>query len=303
MSRLQIQRIASSVGLILLLGAIGEAEAEPWTTPRAIISLSPSVTEILYGVGAFDRVVAVSSYCDYPPQVGDLPRVGGWQNTNLERVASLRPDLVIMTDAQAPFVKNHLDALGVSSLVVGSQSLDDIFSSITEIGRAVGKTAEGRRLADRVRADLDEVRRRTAGLLRPRVLCVVDRLPGTLRDLYVATKGSFFPELIEIAGGEPLMPPASHNYVKITTEAVVSLNPDVILDMVQAVTTPVTLLAAETKLAEDPRGVWRELANVRAVSEGQIYPLQDTLLIHPSQFVGKTARRIAEFLHPEAFED
>jgi iron complex transport system substrate-binding protein len=131
----------------------------------------------------------------------------------------------------------------------------------------------------------------------------VDRLPGTLRDLYVATRGSYFADLIELAGGRPLLPPASHNYVKITAEAVVLLNPDVILDMVQAVAAPLTLIAAETNLVEDPVGVWRDLGGVRAVEEGRVYPLRDTQLIHPSQFVGKTARRIAEFLHPEAFED
>ena len=134
MSRLQIYGTVVSVGLILLLAGVIEARVEP-KFPRAIISLSPSVTEILYGVGAFDRVVAVSSFCEYPPQAKDLPRVGGWQNTSLERVASLEPDLVIMTDAQAPFVQDHLQALGIRSLVVGSQSLDDVFSSITEIGR------------------------------------------------------------------------------------------------------------------------------------------------------------------------
>ncbi len=155
--------------MILLLAGELEARVEP-KFPRAIISLSPNVTEILYGVGAFDRVVAVSSSCEYPPQAKDLPKVGGWQNTSLERVASLEPDLVIMTDAQAPFVQDHLQALGIRSLVVGSQSLDDVFSSIAEIGRAVGRVAEGERLAEHVRGELEDVRRRTAGLPRPRVL-------------------------------------------------------------------------------------------------------------------------------------
>ena len=302
MSRLRIYGTVAWVGSMLLLAGVTEARVEP-KFPQAIISLSPSVTEILYGVGAFDRVVAVSSFCEYPPQVKDLPRVGGWQNTSLERVASLEPDLVIMTDARAPFVRDHLQALGIRSLVVGSQSLDDVFSSIAEIGRAVGRVAEGERLAEHVRGELEDVRRRTAGLPRPGVLCVVDRLPGTLRDLYVATKGSYFADLIELAGGRPLLPPASHNYVKITAEAVILLNPDVILDMVQAVAAPVTLIAAETNLVEDPVGVWRELRGVRAVEEGRVYPLRDMQLIHPSQFVGKTARRIGEFLHPKAFED
>ena len=70
--------------------------------PRRIISLSPNVTDILEGVGAFDRVVAVSNYCSYPPGVASLPRVGGWQNASLEEVTSLEPDLVVMAEVQAP---------------------------------------------------------------------------------------------------------------------------------------------------------------------------------------------------------
>jgi iron complex transport system substrate-binding protein len=72
--------------------------------PERIISLTPSTTEILYGVGAFGRVVAVSDYCTYPSEAAKLPRVGGWNNPNMEQIAGLRPDLVIFSDQQAQFV-------------------------------------------------------------------------------------------------------------------------------------------------------------------------------------------------------
>src|SRR3972149_4198581 len=112
----------SFFGLFLFLG-LGTPSIEPQPVPQRIISLSPTITEIIYGIGAFDRVVAVSEFCDFPPEVEKLPRVGGWQNTNLEKLASLRPDLVILTEAQAPFIQHHLDALGIPILVVRSQSL------------------------------------------------------------------------------------------------------------------------------------------------------------------------------------
>jgi len=97
--------------------------------PARIVSLSPSVTEILDGVGAFDRVVAVSTYCEYPPEVKSLPRVGGWTDTNLEQVLGLSPDLVILTDAQAPLVEQAGDigrqlaqvAPGLPHHLVGAQ--------------------------------------------------------------------------------------------------------------------------------------------------------------------------------------
>jgi iron complex transport system substrate-binding protein len=266
--------------------------------PRAIISLSPNVTEILHGIGAFDRVIAVSDYCRYPPQVEGLPRVGGWLNADPEKVASLRPDLIIMTDDQAPLVKDRLDGLGLRTLVVPSQTVEDVFKAIQGIGRAVGNDEEAKGLESHARAELAAIRERASGRRRPRVLCVVDRLPGTLRDLYVATQGSYLTELIDIAGGDPIAPPGRANYVKLTTEALVSLDPEVILDLAQAVTPSVI---AAGPLGEDARAVWADLPRIRAVRDGRVYTLRDRTVVHPSQFVSETAHRIAALLHPEAF--
>src|SRR5436305_912231 len=83
-----------------------------------IISLSPSTTEELYGLGLFPRVVAVSDYDEFPPEVKQLPRIGGWSNTSLEQVTALHPDLIVMTESQAPLIKDKFDALGVKTIVV-----------------------------------------------------------------------------------------------------------------------------------------------------------------------------------------
>jgi iron complex transport system substrate-binding protein len=265
---------------------------QPATTAQRIISLSPSATEIIYGVGAFDHVVAVSNYCTYPPGVERLPRVGGWNNMNLEQVVSLQPGLVIMADAQSTFVEDRLKAIGLNTLVIRGQSLNDALSAIEEVGRAVGREKEGKELAQQTRKALDEVRAQTRSMPKRRVLCIVDRVPGTLRDLYTAAEGSFLAQLVEIAGGESIAPKASANYGKITKEAVLALNPDVIIDMVQG---------AQGRMAENSALVWQELATVRAVREGRIYPIRDPSVLHPSQFVSDTARKFAAIIHPEVF--
>lgn len=262
--------------------------------PRRIISLSPSATEVLYGVGAFPRVVAVSDYDDYPPEVKNLPKIGGWSNTNLEQVATLKPDLVVLTQSQAPMIKDKLDALGVRTLVVPSYTLADALSSIQQIGDAVGEPDNARKLAAETRAKLDAVRAATESLPRTRVVCVVDRVPGTLRGLYAATKGSFLVELIETAGGESVAPPGGNGFGQISKEALAALDPDVIIDMAQG--------ASGSKLAEDPKQVWGELSQVKAVRGGRVYSLRDNFVLHPSQFVGDTARKFAELIHPEAFK-
>ena len=268
-----------------------ERSPEPGS-PRRIISLSPNATDILEGVGAFDRVVAVSDYCFYPPSVASLPRVGGWQNASLEEVASLAPDLVVMAEVQAPFVDTHLQALGIETLVVPSQSLQDVFTAIDAVGRGVGRQQQARRLQDEVRAVLDRVAARTRDLPKPSVLCVVDRVPGTLRGLYAATRGSYLSRLIEIAGGRPIAPPATFNYGRIGKEAVVTLNPEVVIDMVQG---------AKGAFAEEPVGVWSELKEIRAVRRGRVHPVRQMFVLHASQFVAQTAELFSQLIHPEVF--
>ncbi len=262
--------------------------------PQRIVSLTPSTTEILAGIGAFPRVVAVSDYCKYPPEVEALPRVGGWQNTNIERIVALKPDLVVFTDAQTPFVKDRFESLGIRTTAVKSRTLDDALTAITEIGRATGNTEQADKLFNETRSQLDELRARTRNLPRPRVLCVVDRAPGTLRDVYAATKESFIAQLIEIAGGEVIAPSSTSGYGQISKEAILSFDPEIIIDMVQGA-------EAAGMLAEDSEAVWRELAEVRAVKTNRVYPIGDVSVLHPSQFVGTTARRFAQLIHPEVF--
>lgn len=292
-------RLSLAAALSVLALACGrppvvEREPAAGSAPQRIVSLSPNVTEILAGVGAFDRVVAVSTYCEYPPEASALPRVSTWQSTNLEQLESLRPDLIIMTDAQEPFLREKLDALALPTLVVRGQTLEDAITSILEVGRAVGSERRAEALAAETRAALAEVRARTRELPRPRVLCVVDRVPGTLRDLYSATEGSFLDELIEIAGGDSIAPPASTGYGRMTKEAVVDLDPEVVIDMVQG---------TKGDFGEDARAVWQALAGVTAVRHGRVYPVRETSVLHPSQFVADTARRFAVIIHPEAFGD
>jgi iron complex transport system substrate-binding protein len=267
-------------------------------TVARIVSLSPNATEILHGIGAFDRVVAVSTYCEYPPEVDRLPRVGGWTNTNLEQVLVLDPDLVILSDAQAPLVESRLHALGLETLTVGSQSLQDIYRAIDSIGRAVGNQEEAKRLADGMRSELATIENLVRGRPRPRTLVVVDRLPGTLRDVYIATGGSYLTSLVEIAGGKPITPEAPHNYAHISAEALMVFDPEVVFDLVQALNAPVTVPGV-SELAEDPTAVWRTV-EIQAVKDDRVYPITDKKFVHPSQFAVQAAWEMAKRIHPDA---
>jgi len=266
----------------------------PAAQPQRIVSISPNVTEILYGVGAWSQVVAVSQYCSYPDDVKNKPRVSGWDKTNLEQLTSLKPDLVIGVDAQAPFLEDKLNGLGIRSLFLNTQTLADVYNSIREIGRVTGHEKESAEILTRTQGEIEAIRKLMVGRQPTKVLCVVDRVPGTIREMYTAARGSYLDEIITIAGGESIAPTAEHGWGKITKEAAVSLNPEVIIDMIQV---------PQGSFAEDPIAVWRELSEVNAVKNKRVYPISDPFVIHPSQFVGHTAQVFARAIHPEAFSN
>jgi iron complex transport system substrate-binding protein len=144
--------------------------------PQRIVSVSPNLTEILYGLGVFDRVVGVTDYCTYPPEAKSRERVGGWSTPNLECIVRLHPDLVVLTQAQSPILAYNLKQLGIRSLVTPSQTVSDVFTAISEVGVAVGRPREAQALASSTRAILERVRKRTTGTVRPTVLQHARRL-------------------------------------------------------------------------------------------------------------------------------
>lgn len=273
---------------LLLLVALSNLSAAG--IPQRIVSLSPNTTELLYGVGAFSRVVAVSRYCSYPPEVSKLPRVGGWQDASVESIAAQRPDLVVLTKAQEPFIADRLRSFGIHWVAVPSESLADVFTAMEEIGAAAGNREQATDLERHTRSSLNAVRDATRNLPRRSVLLVVSRAPGSLSDLYVATKGSYLVDLIQIAGGRSIAAPAPSGYAKISKEAVLASNPDVIIDMVHH---------SRSKLAEHPAESWNDLPELKAVKEKHVYPVDDEFLPHPSQFVAHTAEVFESVLHPE----
>jgi iron complex transport system substrate-binding protein len=211
----------------------------------------------------------------------------------MEQIASLRPDLVVFSDAQAQFVKDKVEAAGIKTLAVPSQTLEDAYTSIEMVGRATGDEEAAAKLLEQTRASVETVRAAAERLPRRKVLCVVDRVPGTLRDLYTAGGGSFIAQLIRVAGGEPVAPPGAERWGKIQKEAVVALDPDVVLDLM--------MHKESGSFDEDTLAVWRELPTLRAVREARVYPVRDETVLHPSQLVAGSARKFAELIHPEAF--
>lgn len=263
-------------------------------TPRRIVSLAPSTTEILYGVGAFPQVVAVSQFCSYPPQVAKLPRVGGFETSDIEKIVALRPDLVLLIKPQEPFILDKLQAFSFRSVSVPSENLNDIYTAMQIIGQATGHQQQAEDLIRQTRASLDQIRSVTKNLPRRNVLLCVNRTPGTLADLYVATPGSYLVDLLAIAGGTSRVDRAPTGYMKLSKEAIFSLDPDVIIDLIHEANSP---------LSGHSIDAWNDMPELRAVHEKHVYPLTDESIVHPSQLVVRTAQTFLHILHPEAAAD
>ena len=259
--------------------------------PKRIVSLSPNMTEMLYGVGAFPQVVGVSDYCTYPAEAKRLPSVGGWYNPTLEKLTAMRPDLVVLDDAQAPFLQDKLRDLGLHLLIVPNHSVADVYTAIAMLGKATGQEATAAKLGAATRADLERIAKRTATLSRPTVIIIVSRTPGTLRDMVTATGGSYLTELLDIAGGRTASPADKRGYRKLSPEELLAINPEVILDFTHG---------SDSRLASDPLAPWKDMPELRAVRNGRIYSVGEDYVPHNSQRNVLTAQLFARLLHPEA---
>jgi iron complex transport system substrate-binding protein len=278
------------VGAVLLLALSFACSAMRGAPPQRIVSLSPDVTEMLYGIGAFSRVVAVSNYDTYPPQVANLPHIGQLHNPDFEKLTALRPDLVILNEVQAQFFEDTLNQLGFRVLKISNRSIAEVYTAMTTLGRATGNESDAARLIAATRESLDRTARKTAGLPKPRVVLTVDRTPGTLRDLYTATEGSYLAELVEIAGGRIALPAAAKGYAKLSKEDLLAANPDVILDFVQG---------AKGRFAGDPLEAWQEMPELKAMHDHRIYSVDQDFVPHASQRIVQTAELFAKLIHPE----
>jgi len=198
--------------------------------PKRIVSTLPSATETLFALGLGARVVGVSTYCRYPPEVLGLPKIGTYLKPDAEKIALLRPDLVVIPETSPGFA-DRLSAVGIRYVQIKNGSLADVYSMIQDLGRSTGVEEKAGSLNRDIRSRLDAIGAGNAGLPRPTVLMVVGRTPGLLSNLIAVGSSTYLGELLEIAGGSNALKDTAIPYPRISLETVVRLDPAVILDM------------------------------------------------------------------------
>ena len=259
------------------------------TVPRRIISTAPSITEILYALGQQDRLVGVTSYCDFPPEAQQKTVIGDFASPNLETILRLRPDLVVLLSDRGD-VREKLRPFHIPLLVLTQNTLSDIFDSIHRLADRIGCADEGRALASRLRAELDRVRAGQSGRPRPRVLFIVSRTPGALNEIYTVGRDCYIGELIDLAGGDNVFGEARAIYPKVSVEEILARNPDIIIDM--------SMGGSETaQVAQRVRDLWEDFPTISAAKNGRIYALDSDMFIIPGPRVVEAARRLSAIFH------
>jgi iron complex transport system substrate-binding protein len=283
--------IPQTVLATLACGILVTVEVLVQAPPQRIVSLVPSATEMLFEMGAGSRVVGVSSYDTFPPAVTVLPRVGALVDPDVERILSLKPDLII-TYASQTDLHTQLSRAGVRSFVYRHGSLADIFSTLRQLGAAIGLATEARTTALRLERELGLVRTHVAGRPRPGVMLVIGRESQTLRTLNVSGGYGFLHDLIETAGGRNVFADVKRESLNISTETVLARSPDVILDLRYSDPPSPDQLVRE-------RDTWDVLRGVPAVRARRVYVLYGGELVIPGPRVVLTARSFARALHPD----
>jgi iron complex transport system substrate-binding protein len=253
------------------------------------VSTFPSVTESVFALGAGEHVVGVSNYCRYPAAVLSLPKIGTYTKPDPERIALLRPDMVIIQKTAAGLA-DRLSALGIPHVEVKVGSLAEVFTMIGDIGRAVGLPERAEKLNGEIRARLSAVRAETAGKTRPSVMIVVGRTPGLLTNLVAVGPGAYLGELLEIAGGANVLTESTIAYPHISLETVVRLNPDVILDL--------SLMGDSNAQEERLRQPWLSHRELSAVRSAKIFGLTSEVLVTPGPRVVDAVELIRTKIRP-----
>ena len=255
--------------------------------PQKIVSLDPSITEILFALRLNNEVVGVTDYCDYPEQARSKSKVGGYIDPNVEAIALLEPDLVVTTlKINTPRLIQQLEDFGIKVFVLDPKKIEDIFKNISSLAKLTYREERAGELLGALNGRLHEVRKKVAGISRPGVFLEMGKDP-----LISVGPGSFAHDLIEIAGGRNVASQSSSRYRKYTLEEIILADPEVIIIC--------SMISDDLCLAQ--KKWWKKWTNMCAVRNGRIYVIEANLLTRPGPRMIDGLMELAKAIHPEIF--
>ncbi|MEO8505099.1 MAG: helical backbone metal receptor [Acidobacteriota bacterium] len=275
---------------LLLVGAAC-ARQESTSAPAPglrIVVMAPSAAEMLGALGLSEQVVGIGDFVSEPRQLAKLPRIGAFDAPNLESVLALHATHFVTARQVAGSASlAKLRALGIQVIELDTSTFDGTLLAMKSLGAELGAGDRAAALVHTIENQVAEVRRRSLGALRKRVLFAVGREP-----LYVAGPGSHIDALIRAAGGENIAADATSPYPQVSLEAMLARRPEVILD--SADNRPGLPLGREL-------GAWAQWPFLPAVAERRVYALDPACISVPGPRLGEMAQLMAKLVHPEIF--
>ncbi len=285
--------VISTAPMRVVTDDLGRSVTIPVKVTR-IISLAPNLTENIFAVGAGDRLVGVTTFCNYPEQAKEIAKIGDTMTPNMESIVALKPDVVfVSTASQIEAFMKTLDANGIAVYVTNPNSLDGVLKNLKQLGELF----ETQDTADKLVADLERrvenarcIDIRACGTVAPfgrklesptRVFVQISKEP-----LFTIGKQSFLTDLIGMTYAESVTKDIESAYPKLSKETAATLNPEAII-------------LSESDDNKEPNEVFK---NSPAVKNGRVYKVSADLLSRPGPRLVDALEQIARDLHPEKFK-
>jgi iron complex transport system substrate-binding protein len=250
---------------------------------EAIVSLAPANTEIAFAIGAGGKMVAGTSYDDYPEEAKALPKIGDFANPNVEKIASYSPDLVLAAGGIQADLRSKLEDLGMTVYVVDPKTYGEVIATIENIGKLAGMDAGAAAVTDEMTAAQTEVQTKVSGLSPATTFLEIYSKP-----LMTAGSDTFIDDMITIAGGENIGAAAGSGFPNFSTEVLVKTDPAVYI--------------ADSGSMSEPGQIEKRagFAELTAVKDGKVYVIEDSLIARPGPRLAEGLRQLAAMIHPEA---
>jgi iron complex transport system substrate-binding protein len=259
--------------------------------PERIISLAPSNTEILFALGLGDKVVAVTDYCNYPPEAETKPSIGAYDKPSIEEIIAKEPDLVLATEAQSEDIYQQLESRGVTVVALCPKNMDEVLASVTLVGKITGQEEEAASLVADMQKRINAITEKTSKLTdaeKPRVFYIIWQEP-----IWTAGAETFANALIELAGGVNIAHDLN-GYTSISLETVIDANPQVIIAGVGMGTgedAPLQFVKTDDRLKD-----------IDARVNDRVYSVDMDIVSRPGPRIVDALEQFAKIFHPELFE-
>ncbi len=284
-----------AIGIVVSGGQETRSDSEPpeaKTRAGRIVSLAPSLTEILFALGLDEEIVGVTIFSDYPPAAAEKPKVGSFWTPNIEAVVAARPDLVTTLGFnQHKRFAERLERIGYNCLTADIEKVSDLFRVIGEIGVATDRQRQAEELVASIESRLQTLSDIVGTEEKVRVLWIVQREP-----LRVAGRDTFVNEMIELAGGENAIGPTIHKYPPIGAEQVIASRAEVIIE-------PSMGREDLDAQRQEANRYWSKFGNLPAVANDRIYVIPGDTVSRLGPRLYEGTETIAKCLRPHLFKD